>query len=296
MSQIRQQARNKILQLAKQGDPKTIAALVERKLRNRGIAVRAERKEGTLIVILQGTEIPDEEELGPTIANAMKKLKAEGIQEVEVWGWQQGQARPDWVHRVTFDQASLKQALSAWLESSIVLPSLQSHQPERVQKSAGEEFLRFYLSTKDAALLPVSYVKEVLQVAIADILPVPHMSDRLLGAYNWRGEMLWLVDLDRLLGLNSTVALGEVRRSGFEANFGTTSAIALQVDDRILGLVVRRVEEIERHDVEEIEPATGGLFDAQLLPFVSGYLTEADALVLDAPAIFAGARQLGEVN
>jgi positive phototaxis protein PixI len=294
MSQIKQQARDKILQLAKKGDPDTIAALIERKLRGRGISVQVERTEGTLNIVLQSAETLDEEELAPAIAKAMKKLNAEGIQAVEVWGWRSSQARPDWVHRVAFDQASLKQALSAWLESSIVVPSLQSRRWELAPKSLGEEFLRFYLGAQDAALLPVSDVKEVLQVAIADILPIPHVSDRLLGVYNWRGEMLWLVDLNRLLGFNSSGSVGEVWRGGFEANFGHASAIALQVDHQVLGLVVQRIEDIERHAIEDVEPATGGLFDPQLLPFVSGYLTEADALVLNAQAIVSGAKQLGD--
>ncbi|MDY7016132.1 MAG: chemotaxis protein CheW, partial [Cyanobacteriota bacterium] len=218
MSQIGQQARDKILKLAKQGDSDTLAALLERKLRNRGISVRVERKEGLLTIVLRSAERLDEEELGSSIANAMKKLNPAGIQAVEIWGFRQGQTLPDWSHRAAFDRASLKQAFSAWLESSLVLPSLQSPRPEVASKLLGEEFLRFYLSAKDAALLPVSCVKEVLQVVAADILPVPHLSDRLLGVYNWRGEMLWLVDLNRLLGFSSTVPLGEVWRGGLEAN------------------------------------------------------------------------------
>lgn len=296
MTQTRQQAREQILKLAKQGDPSTLAALLDRKLRAREIAVRVERKDERLSIILESEETPEQDRIVSLIGKAMKKLNAERIKTVEIWGCRRGQERPDWVQALTLDQTSLKQALSAWLESSIVLPSFQSNRKAIAPKPVGEEFLRFHLGAKDAALLPVSCIKEVLQVSASEILPVPHMSDRLLGVYNWRGEMLWLLDINRLLGFEPTATSDGSWSGNLDAKSGKASAIALSLDGQVLGLLVRRVDDIERHDLQELEPASAGLFAPQLLPFARGYLTEADAMVLDARAILLAAKQFGHTS
>ncbi|NER80144.1 MAG: chemotaxis protein CheW, partial [Leptolyngbya sp. SIO1D8] len=63
-----------------------------------------------------------------------------------------------------------------------------------------QRLLRFPLSPQDSGLLPLEDIAEVLQVPLADILPVPGIPDKALGICNWRGKMLWLVDTHALLG------------------------------------------------------------------------------------------------
>ena len=59
----------------------------------------------------------------------------------------------------------------------------------------GEQFLRISLASNTLALLPVQYLSEVLTMPNGQIMPIPHMTPWVMGAYNWRGEILWMVDL-----------------------------------------------------------------------------------------------------
>ncbi|KAM3089776.1 chemotaxis protein CheW [Phormidesmis sp. 146-35] len=132
----------------------------------------------------------------------------------------------------------------------------------------GQKFLRFRLCSDQDALLPVDEVAAVLTLQTQDVLPVPHMPDCVLGIYNWRGEVLWLVDLAHQVGLDALV----------KQNSRLTScmAIVLQVNGQFLGLAVPDVYDIEPHDPQLLQPPLSELFSPKLLPFVKGYLTGAD--------------------
>ena len=65
----------------------------------------------------------------------------------------------------------------------------------------GEQFLRLYLDGETGALLPISQLTEVLNVSYSQVMPIPHMYPWIMGVYNWRGEILWLVDLANLVGI-----------------------------------------------------------------------------------------------
>lgn len=65
----------------------------------------------------------------------------------------------------------------------------------------GEQFLRLYLDSETGALLPITQLTEVLNVPCSQVMPIPHMHSWMMGVYNWRGEILWLVDLAHLVGI-----------------------------------------------------------------------------------------------
>jgi positive phototaxis protein PixI len=132
----------------------------------------------------------------------------------------------------------------------------------------GQKFLRFRLCSDQGALLSVEEVAAVLTIQTQDVLPVPHMPDCVLGIYNWRGEVLWLVDLPNQMGLDALV----------KQNPRMTScmAIVLQINGQFLGLAVPEVYDIEQHDPTLLQPPLSELFAPKLLPFVKGYLTGAD--------------------
>lgn len=138
-----------------------------------------------------------------------------------------------------------------------------------------QRFLQFSLQGNDPALLPVEYIAEVLRLPIGEVLPVPHMPSFVLGIYNWRGEIIWLVDFDRLVG----------HPIGFCC---TTQAIkgmiiVLEVE-RFFGLVVSQIDDIGWHDPAQLCPPSGQLFSPKLLPFVQGYFSSG-ITVLDPVAI-----------
>jgi chemotaxis signal transduction protein len=142
---------------------------------------------------------------------------------------------------------------------------------------SGQKFLRFALGSQDRGLLPLEAIAEVLNVIVADILPVPEMPSCVLGIYNWRGKMLWLVDLNHLVDYPPLIQLGTALEP--------VIAMVIQMNGQSIGLVVQSVKDIELHDATQLQKAPVGLFPPRLLSFVKGYLLNANGLVFDTEAI-----------
>lgn len=151
----------------------------------------------------------------------------------------------------------------------------------------GEKFLRFQLGAEAIALLPLNIIKQVMQVSPAEILPVPQMPGCVLGIYNWRGEMLWLVDIGQLVGFPPLCDPPQPPL-GKGGQGGDLMAIAIQIEDKTLGLVVRQINDIERHNIEQINMPSIGLFSPEIMPYLGGYILGANRevlMVLNASAI-----------
>lgn len=143
-----------------------------------------------------------------------------------------------------------------------------------------QKFLSFQIGLNDIALLPVECVTELFQVSVADILPVPQVPNCVLGIYNWREEMLWLVDLNALTGFP-----GLQER---DIPLLTLMAIVIQAQGQSIGLLVQQVRDIEVLDVQQMKSPAKGLFSQELLPFLQGYFIGANNEILrtlDAEAI-----------
>lgn len=152
------------------------------------------------------------------------------------------------------------------------LSFLEASAPDLRQK-----FLRFQLCPQNAALLAVEHIAAVVPTSISDILPVPQMPECVLGLYNWRGEMLWLVDLSCQLGFPSFFTTN--------ATLSTLMTIVVQVGGQSLGFVVRQVHDIERYEPQQIQAPISELLPSQLLPFVQGTLDSDQTIVLNASAL-----------
>jgi positive phototaxis protein PixI len=63
-----------------------------------------------------------------------------------------------------------------------------------------QKFLSFHLGTKGIAVISLQYITEILQVSLTEICCIPQMHSSVFGIYNWRGNMLWLVNLEEMLG------------------------------------------------------------------------------------------------
>ncbi len=145
-----------------------------------------------------------------------------------------------------------------------------------IPEDTRQRFLRFQLSSENETLLPLEVIAEVLQLEPVEILPVPEVSNCLLGVYNWRGEILWLVDLNVLVG---SPPLWH-QAPGLE----TPMVIVVESGDRKVGLVVERVDDVERVAPETLHMPTE--FDSTAIaPFVMGYLPNHKGTVLDVDVI-----------
>ncbi len=150
--------------------------------------------------------------------------------------------------------------------------------PVDAAQTQTQKFLHFNLSKELAALVLVENIAEVLHIPKSEILPIPQLPPCVLGIYNWRGEMLWTIALNKLLKL-SPVSHPE------PSSASTMSVIVAVIDGQYLGLVVTQVNEIEWHDLDLIQPPRGQLFPANLLPFMQGYLSESGTILIDPKAI-----------
>ena len=134
-----------------------------------------------------------------------------------------------------------------------------------------KQFLRFYLEPETTIMLPIAQVTEVLKISLTKIVPIPQMSPYIMGVYNWRGEILWTVDLGHLVGLNPW----QEQR----INAANSTAIILSypngsktksLQKKSLGLIINSVDDIEWCDPSFIQPPPSALTPA-LAPFVTGY-------------------------
>lgn len=84
------------LELAKQGDAKAIAVLMNRSLQPKGITARAAFKDSCLQVMLEAAQVPEQKALVLFIRKSMTRLGAESINKVKVYGRQTGEEFPAW--------------------------------------------------------------------------------------------------------------------------------------------------------------------------------------------------------
>jgi positive phototaxis protein PixI len=143
-----------------------------------------------------------------------------------------------------------------------------------------QKFLTFYLGAQDKAVISLKDIIEVFQISLAEICPVPQMPNCVLGIYNWRGEILWLTDIEDMLGY-APIAQG--------ANlFSKLMAIVLQREGKSLGILVRQLMDIENFDITQIKTPENGLFSSEISPFLEGYFINPDEdmiISLDSDAI-----------
>lgn len=147
---------------------------------------------------------------------------------------------------------------------------------EPIPEDNRQPFLRFRFSGKDQALLPLEDTVKILQLDSLAILPVPDMPTWLVGICNWRGDILWLVDFNILIG--ETSLLHQI--SAWEKPM----AIVIQSGERSIGLAVEQVDDIELLQPDSIHQPQD-FYSPRLAPLIAGYLSEHRGIILDAKAI-----------
>lgn len=143
-----------------------------------------------------------------------------------------------------------------------------------------QKFLSFNLGAHDLAVIQLQHIAEVLQVSLTEICGVPQMPSCVLGIYNWRGEMLWLIDLEEMLGYPPLLQGNNLASK--------MMAIILEKNGKNLGLLVRQLTDIEWLEPEKIKAPSTELFYPAMSPFVEGYFINSEEAImfnLDALAI-----------
>ncbi|MCU0571148.1 MAG: chemotaxis protein CheW [Oculatellaceae cyanobacterium Prado106] len=140
-----------------------------------------------------------------------------------------------------------------------------------------EQFLSFHLTETLHAMLPTQQLTEILNLALHQLVPIPDVAPQVMGVCNWRGDVLWLVDLGYLLGAEPLYSQG-YRRSHYKA-------IIVHHQGHTLGLVVSQVNQMLWCDPAQIQSLPEANFVPELSNSFQGYwLTPTDEtlLVLDS--------------
>ncbi|MEM9215567.1 MAG: chemotaxis protein CheW [Cyanobacteria bacterium P01_F01_bin.150] len=288
-----------LLELAKQGVPEAIALIMNYYFHSKGIDIKVGWDHGYLLIVCDSHNSLDKDSLIPIFERILVQLGICYLDNVTIYGRLRGDSEPLW--SVSLDLNHLvPTALTDWLKqgqpsdhSPRLSSQIEGAEDLLLQSSnheQGHRFLRFTLDLvnesmiaelsgkkKETALLPLEKIQEVLNIFPKSILPVPHTLDFVLGIYNYRGSMLWIVDLNRQLGDQSILTQARLQN--------TLSTIILCHDDERIGLVVPHVLDIETYALEEFCPPDLALFLPKLHPFIQTYLPDSLSPVLDTQAL-----------
>ncbi|PSB57556.1 chemotaxis protein CheW [Chamaesiphon polymorphus CCALA 037] len=164
-----------------------------------------------------------------------------------------------------------------------------------------QQFLRFTIQPDLVALMEIDahtqsqrqQVTELLNIPLDRVVPMPHLPPMVMGVYNWRGEILWIVDLAKLLGLDTsarnyrslspTIVLTSIVDGDLSSGAGENRSV------KTIGLVVDAIAEIEWYSLATTHiPAPSHIYP-ELSPWSRGVwqsVTGENFLVLDGRSIF----------
>ena len=147
------------------------------------------------------------------------------------------------------------------------------------------QFLRFKLQPNFTVLIEVELVTEVVNISIDRVVPMPHLPPTVLGVYNWRGEILWIVDLAMLIGVAGSRQHYQNPQPIIILSSGTSN------EDRqrkTIGFVVDEIEEIESGKLDLIQSPESDNIYPKLSSWMRGWWESATGenfLVLDGQLI-----------
>jgi hypothetical protein len=141
----------KMLELAKQGNPKAIAALMNRSLQAKGITTKATLTGDCLNLWLESSQVPNQPAMVEFIRKGMTKLGVVAIKKVKVYGIITGKDFPVWTDDISLlNESQNFSENSSNAEASVVLEDLTTsihpiaynedyHNQPEVERNAPEQ-------------------------------------------------------------------------------------------------------------------------------------------------------------
>ncbi|QZZ21225.1 hypothetical protein J5X98_01610 [Leptothermofonsia sichuanensis E412] len=130
------------LELARQGNPKAIAFLINRSLQPKGITAKVNVKGDCLQVLLEAVEVPDQQILAPYVLKGVRGLGIEPIQKLIIYGRKQGETTPTWTQEFELKDEPKPDVLEE--VTPIPDPKVADKEPETADKKP--ETLTFFTS------------------------------------------------------------------------------------------------------------------------------------------------------
>jgi positive phototaxis protein PixI len=142
-------------------------------------------------------------------------------------------------------------------------PNLASKQTGSVNQRANtEQFLTFSVSPTQKVMLPTRQLVEILNLSLGQITSIADVSPTIMGVCNWRGEVLWVVDLASLTGFEP------LYRNYSQSN---TNVILARSQGLTIGLAVSQIGQMLWCDLDRIMPAPASFSSAGMSKFLRGY-------------------------
>ena len=148
-----------------------------------------------------------------------------------------------------------------------------------------EQFLTFSLGQdqqQEQALLPTSQLLEIVKVNLSQITSIAGIAPYVMGVYNWRGDVIWVIDLASMLGYKPLYAQ---EQNKFQDK---CHVIFLRIQDMVIGLAVSHVGQMIQCDIAKIQTTGLGFTNPVMQKICRGYWLSAIGntfLVLDGEAI-----------
>lgn len=131
---------NNLQQLAKQANPKAIAALLNRSLQAKSITAKVSVKNGCLQIMLEATKVPPKQPYIDSLRKWLTNLKPTAVQKVRVYGKQKGEDVPEWLEEFDLstqptpnlselakqgDEKAINVLLNQWLQPHAVVAKVR---------------------------------------------------------------------------------------------------------------------------------------------------------------------------
>jgi positive phototaxis protein PixI len=129
-------------------------------------------------------------------------------------------------------------------------------------------FLRLKLDEQTYAVVPMLQTQEAIVLPAGRISVIPNLPSPILGLFNRRSSLLWLVDLPEILGLEP-----------LDRHAHSYDVALLKVGEVPLAVAVRSIQGVTRFAQEQIESPIGS-FNPAFTPYLRGWILQDKELVL----------------
>ena len=159
------------------------------------------------------------------------------------------------------------------------------------QREQQQQFLSFVLLPDTNLMLPLQQISAVLKIPYGQIIPISDMASWVMGVYNWRGAIIWMIDLGHLVGLTRWY-----QQPGFSSNHKAIlihpshSSTMSRTSEEIIGLVVSDLKDIEWCNPNKFHAPPPSAVTIELATFLQGYWVKDNGeilVALDSDAILA---------
>ena len=96
-------------------------------------------------------------------------------------------------------------------------------------------YLSFYLNDHEQAVIETTYLSEIIYVEKESITPVFAMNESVMGVFNYRGDIVCLVDLGKILGFLALSKYPNLIRYG---------VLIMKYENNLIGLVCQKIGKI----------------------------------------------------